>query len=136
MLFDRRLKWKTRLFAAIVVVSNALGNFFLARGMRRLSASPDSPLAFIQAIFTPWVALGITLLIVWLLSRMALLSWADLSYVLPVTSVGYVLTAVSAWLFLNEQISPARWAGVTLIMAGVAFVGRTEHSTTGGCEGL
>jgi len=57
MRFDRRLKWKTWLFAAIVVLSNALGNFFLARGMRHLAASPDSPLAFIQAIFTPWVAL-------------------------------------------------------------------------------
>jgi len=38
MLLDRRLKWKTWLFAAILVVSNALGNFFLARGMRHLAA--------------------------------------------------------------------------------------------------
>jgi len=42
---------------------------------------------------------------------MALLSWADLSYVLPVTSVGYVLAALAGRLFLSEQVSPARWAG-------------------------
>ena len=42
---------------------------------------------YIKAIFNPWVLVGIALLILWTLSRMALLSWADLSYVLPVTSV-------------------------------------------------
>lgn len=125
MRFDRRLKWKTRLFAVIVVVSNALGNFFLARGMRHLSASPNSPLAFIQAIFTPWVALGVTLLVVWLLSRMALLSWADLSYVLPVTSLGYVANAAMGHYFLDERITLQRWAGTLLIVAGTVLVGRS-----------
>ena len=125
MLFDRRLKWKTRLFAAIVVASNALGNFFLARGMRHLSTSPRSPLAFIQAIFTPWVALGITLLIVWLLSRMALLSWADLSYVLPVTSFGYVANAAMGHYFLDERVTLQRWAATLLIVAGTVLVGRS-----------
>ncbi len=128
---------KTVVMTLVVILSSVIGNFALAWGMRRVS--PDalhSPLGYITVLFDPWVALGVGMLILWLLSQMALLSWADLSYVLPVTSVGYVLTAVTAWLFLNEQISPARWAGVTLIMAGVAFVGRTEHSTTGGCEGL
>jgi uncharacterized membrane protein len=125
MLFDQRLKWKTRLFAAIVVLSNAIGNFSLARGMRALTISPESPLAFIQAIFTPWVALGVTLLILWLLSRMALLSWADLSYVLPVTSLGYVANVIMGHYFLNERITPQRWAGTLLIMAGTALVGRS-----------
>ena len=123
MRFDRRLKWKTGLFTAIVVISNALGNFSLARGMRHLSASPDSPLALLQAMFTPWVGLGITLLIVWLLSRMALLSWADLSYVLPVTSLGYVANAAMGHYFLDERITLQRWAGTLLIVAGTALVG-------------
>ena len=56
----------------------------------------DLALGYIQVLFDPWVALGVVLLIVWLLSQMTLLSWADLSYVLPVTSVGYVLTALPA----------------------------------------
>ena len=58
-------------------------------------------------LFHPWVALGVVLLILWLLSRMALLSWADLSYVLPVTSVGYVLVALIGKLLLNEPITAA-----------------------------
>jgi len=68
------------------------------------------------------VALGVLLMIVWMLSRMALLSWADLSYVLPVTAVGYVLVAILGKVLLNEQITMQRWAGIGLIVAGVALV--------------
>jgi uncharacterized membrane protein len=122
-----RLQWKTRLFAAIVILSNTFGNFFVARGMRSLAVPADSALRLIQAIFTPWVTLGIALLILWLLSRMALLSWADLSYVLPVTSLGYVANALMGHFFLGEHITPARWGGTLLIVAGTVLVGMSTH---------
>jgi uncharacterized membrane protein len=74
-------------------------------------------------LFRPTVALGVGLLIVWTLTRMALLSWADLSYVLPVTAIGYALVAIVGRVALNEQISVKRWIGIGLITAGVALVG-------------
>ena len=115
-----RLRSKTWICATVVVLANVFGNFFLKRGM---PAELPSPLAYITVLFRPWVALGVTLLVLWLLSRMTLLSWADLSYVLPVTSVGYVLVAfVGRWL-LDERITSQRWAGILLIVAGVALVG-------------
>ncbi|MGB7759322.1 MAG: hypothetical protein WBL61_05805 [Bryobacteraceae bacterium] len=115
-----RLRSKTWACAAIVVLTQVFGNFFLKRGM---PAELPSPLSYITVLFRPWVALGVSLLIVWLLSRMTLLSWADLSYVLPVTSLGYVLVAfVGRWL-LQERISGTRWSGILLIVAGVALVG-------------
>lgn len=118
---DTRILWKTRTFAIIVILSNALGNFALDRGMRgRVTASPWE---YIAAIFTPWVMLGISLLILWMLSRMALLSWADLSYVLPVTSLGYVASTLIGRFLLDEQVSPLRWAGTLLIVAGTVLVG-------------
>jgi drug/metabolite transporter (DMT)-like permease len=118
---EARLRWKTRVFAIIVILSNALGNFALALGMK--NRTTDSIGAYLAAIFSPWVILGISLLILWLLSRMALLSWADLSYVLPVTSLGYVASAIIGRFFLNEQITPQRWAGTILIVAGTMLVG-------------
>ena len=123
-----RLEWKTRLFAAIVILSNTLGNFFIARGMRGLAVPADSPLHMLLAIVTPWVALGIALLILWLLSRMVLLSWADLSYVLPVTSLGYVANALMGHFFLGEHITMARWSGTLLIVAGTVLVGMGSHT--------
>jgi drug/metabolite transporter (DMT)-like permease len=122
---------KTRLFAAIVILSNTLGNFFIARGMRGLAVPADSALHMLLAIFTPWVALGIALLILWLLSRMVLLSWADLSYVLPVTSLGYVANALMGHFFLGEHITMARWSGTLLIVAGTVLVGMGSHTQAG-----
>jgi len=114
-----RLRLKTWIFAVVVVFSNVFGNFFLKRGMPPALATP---LDYITVLFRPRVALGLLLLIVWLMLRMALLSWADLSYVVPVTAVGYVLVAVVGKVLLNEQITMTRWTGIGLIVAGVALV--------------
>jgi len=126
-----RWKWKTPLFALIVIFTNAFGNFFIARGMRTLPTL-GKPADLIVAIFTPWVGLGVALLITWLLSRMMFLSFADLSYMLPLTSLGYVLSAVLGHVFLNEQITTQRWMGTAFIMVGTMLVGsggpETHHA--------
>jgi uncharacterized membrane protein len=114
-----RLRVKSWICASVVVASNVAGNFFLKAGM---PAELATPLEYITVLFRPMVAFGVLLLILWLASRMTLLSWADLSYVLPVTSVGYVLVALSGRLLLHEQITVRRWTGITLIMTGVALV--------------
>jgi len=114
-----RLRWKTWSCAAVVIFSNVFGNFLLKSGM---PAQLNGALDYITVLFRPTVTLGVLLLILWLASRMALLSWADLSYVVPVTSIGYVLVALAGRVFLHEQITVRRWAGITLIMAGVALV--------------
>lgn len=129
-----RLRVKTWLFTVIVVLSNAFGDFFMKRGIPE-SAGLSTPLEYVAVLFHPWVAAGVVLLILWQLSRMALLSWADLSYVLPVTSIGYVIVALIGKVLLNEAISPQRWAGILLIMAGVAMVGAgTAISTVNRAE--
>jgi drug/metabolite transporter (DMT)-like permease len=114
-----RLRVKTWVCATVVVLSNVFGNFFLKKGM---PADLPTPWSYITVLFHPWVALGVVLLILWMTSRMTLLSWADLSYVLPVTAIGYVLVALLGHLLLNEQIPVKRWAGIVLIVAGVALV--------------
>ena len=122
------MRWRTGTASAVVVLSNVVGNFCLGWGVKH--AVLDSTWSFVAVLLSPWVILGIALLILWALSRMALLSWADLSYVLPVTAIGYPLTALMGRLFLNEQISAARWMGTLLIFAGFALVGFTGPKTT------
>jgi uncharacterized membrane protein len=126
-----RLDFKTKALTAFVVLTNVLGNFAMSWGMKHQPAAlADSPLVYIQTIFSPWVLVGTALLIVWLLSRMTLLSWADLSYVLPVTSIGYVLTAILGKYFFGEQITWQRWLGTGAIMIGMILVGMTRPNTT------
>jgi uncharacterized membrane protein len=122
---NSRLARKTRWFAAIVVATNVLGNFALSWGMKHGAAFDGSPLSFVLVVFNPWVLVGIGLLAGWVLSRMALLSWADLSYVIPVTSIGFVLNAIMGALFLQETISPLRWLGTFCIVGGTVLVGLT-----------
>jgi drug/metabolite transporter (DMT)-like permease len=124
---SRRIRLKTRTFAIIVILSNALGNFFLTWGLKHREGSLTfAPMGYILAILDPWVMFGVALLILWLLSRMAFLSWADLSYVLPVTALGYVVSAMMGRWFLHEQVSWQRWAGTILIVLGIGLVARTN----------
>src|SRR5437667_8786180 len=76
----------------------------------------------IFAILNPWVAAGIILLLAFFASYMSALSWADLTYVLPASSLGYVLVALAGRFAFHESISPTRWMGIALITAGVGFV--------------
>jgi uncharacterized membrane protein len=120
----------TRTVIALLVVSNVLGNVSLSRGMQGVGRIVSfSPWPYIHAFLNPMVAVGVLLLIVWLMSQLSLLSRVDLSYVLPVTSVSYVLTALMGEFLLHEQVSTTRWLGIGLICLGVSLVARTVPRT-------
>ena len=106
-----------------VILANLAGNVALDWGSKHSSA------AVLQKLLNPYVLIGIALLILWTLLKITLLSHVDLSYYLPVTSVGYALNAVAGWLFFSEAISGRRWAGIFLITAGAILAGRTQTST-------
>lgn len=111
----------TLLLTAAVVGANVVGNLALSWGMKHAPAEAGP----ILVLFEPFVALGIGLLIGWTLLRIQLLARADLSYVLPITAVGYVLNAVMGVAFLNEHVTGPRWAGTILIVAGAALTATT-----------
>lgn len=119
------MTFRRYLVLGAVTLTSSCGDTFLSRGMKSLGpVSLDHPLALIHAVFSPWVAAGIVLLIGFFASYMASLSWADLTYVLPASSLGYVIMTLLARFWLHEHVSPLRWAGVLFITAGVGFVTR------------
>ena len=109
----------------------AFGNLCLAWGTKHLPETlAADPLVYLRSMLDPAIALGIVMLILALLVRLALLSVADLSFVLPMTAVGYVLAALLGRFFLHEAVSPQRWLAVALIFSGTALVSATPQSTT------
>ena len=118
------------LLAIAAVLFNVAGNYCLSVGMKETGKLVSvSPLDYLRVLINPWVAIGVGLLFGWLISQLSLLSWADLSWVLPITSLGYALPAVLGAVLLHERVQPSRWAGISLIVAGVGVVSRTIPRT-------
>lgn len=118
------------LILALVAVCAPLGDSCLSRGMTNLPAiSLAHPFSLVAAVFTPWIAIGIALLIGFFASYLTALSWADLTYVLPATAFGNMIVELLARFWLHEAISWQRWIGVVLITIGVGFVAQGPART-------
>jgi drug/metabolite transporter (DMT)-like permease len=106
-----------------IIVFSSVGDVLLAHGMKQIGAIPISDFhRLIPAVFNPWVALGIFFLLMFFAAYSTALSWADLTYVLPATSLSYVLVAIMGALILHEHISVAHWVGILLVSGGVGIV--------------
>lgn len=114
----------------LVSICAPLGDACLSRGMSHMPPiSLAHPLTLIAAVFTPWVALGIVLLIGFFASYLTALSWADLTFVLPATAFGNMIVELLSRFWLHEQVSWKRWLGVMLITIGVGFVAQGPART-------
>ncbi len=114
----------------LVALCAPLGDTCLSRGMTSLPAiSLAHPGTLIAAVFTPWIAAGIALLIGFFASYLTALSWADITFVLPATAFGNVIVAFLSRFWLHEPISVLRWIGIALITVGVSFVAQGPSLT-------
>ena len=117
------MTFRKYLVLAGITVFAAAGDSMLSHGMKQAgNISLNHLQSVLLALLNPWVAVGVLLLLAFFASYMSALSWADLTYVLPATSLGYVLLALVAKFALHEQVSPMRWLGIALISGGVGFV--------------
>jgi len=132
----KRLRTKTYVLLALMVFFSSLGNVLLSRGMKETGEIQDfSPRAladaFVKVFKNGSIWFGISSLLIFFVSYLLVLSWADYSYVQPASAIGYAFVAVLGYFMLGEFISPTRWTGVVVICAGVALVGRTDPSPGG-----
>jgi multidrug transporter EmrE-like cation transporter len=126
---------KTFIALFVAISSQTVGDVFLTKGMKSIgevnTLNPVELIGIGVQVFTnPQVWLGIFFLSIFFGLYLVALSWADLSFVVPVTAFGYVLNAFMSWQLLGEHVSPVRWIGTLVICFGVAIVSRTEQRTT------
>jgi uncharacterized membrane protein len=126
---------KTLFVLLIAVTAQTLGDVCLTKGMKAIGEVDTTNFAELfgigaQVFANPYIWLGIFMLSVFFGLYLVALSWADLSFVVPMTAFGYVLNGVMSWQLLGERISPVRWIGTLVICLGVAVVSRTEPRTT------
>lgn len=121
----------TRVMVVILVATAlvAVGEILLSAGMKQVGREGHEGLRIVLAAGSnPLVWGGVALSAAFFGMYLLTLSWADISFVMPFTALSYLFVAIMASLWLNEQVTPARWIGTLLIVLGVVIIGLGERS--------
>lgn len=116
------------------VTASTIGDLLLARGMRKIGqirwlGLPGTIQLVRKILTTPDIAAAILFLAMFFFSWLALLSRVDLSLILPMTALTYILNAIAAKPVLGEKVSKRRWLGILIISAGVVLVTWSSKSS-------
>ena len=115
------------LLLAFFICSGTGGEIAITYGMKDVGEPerlrPKYVLRFLgRALSNGWFWTGIPLMALSFYSLLVLLSWQPVSFVIPASALSYVVGVFGAKYILREDVSSVRWAGVTLVCAGVALV--------------
>jgi drug/metabolite transporter (DMT)-like permease len=121
---------KTLVLVVIAGFLGGTGHVLLSKGMRTVGDLTEAPTGLLggmltRALSNPWTLLGVALQASFFIMYLTLLSRADVSKILPMTAFDYIVVAFLAQYLLSEPVTPGRWAGIGLIVAGVYLVSRT-----------
>lgn len=122
---------KTFLLLTSLIAFSSMGEILAAKGMKEVGRVSFRPRALIGAIWRMvrnfYLIAGVSSLALSFFSFISLLSYADLSFVLPLTSVGYITNTLGAHFFLKERVSKERWLGTLLVACGVSIVSLSDR---------
>ena len=121
---------KTLILVLMAAMLGGVGHVMLAKGMKTVGDLTEAPPGRLggmvgRVALNPWVVAGVVLQAVFFFMYLTLLSRAEVSWLLPITAFDYLFVVLLAQYLLAEAVTPVRWAGVGLIVVGVALVSRT-----------
>jgi drug/metabolite transporter (DMT)-like permease len=111
----------------LIIGAGTGGELCVTRAMKDTGEVKDfRPFALmsviLRALRVSWMWIGLALMGTAFFSLLMVLSMENVSLVVPVTALSYGAGALGGKLFLGEQVTPRRWAGVFLVCIGVALV--------------
>ena len=121
---------KTVVIVLVAVILGGTGHVLLSKAMRPVGDLTEAPADRLggmvrRALSNPWLLLGVALQASFFFIYLTLLSRADVSLVLPLTAMDYIVVGILAQYLLGETLTPIRWAGIGFIVVGVGLVSRT-----------
>ena len=119
----------------IMALAASTGDILLAAGMKQVGQVSvmrlRSLLTLIRRVLTnPLLGLGIVCMAADFFLFIALLSWVDLSLIMPLTALSYPFSILGSHYILKEKLTAGRLAGTGLIGVGVAFISLTATMQT------
>ena len=118
----KKVKMYALIFLFTAILFAAIGQILMKHGLNSVGGVSLSGL-FANGVFTNYYVLGgIFLYFLSLFAWLTALSRLDVSYMYPLVSIGYVLTALFALIFLKENITLFRWIGIFFIVVGSIFM--------------
>lgn len=79
----------------------------------------------ISVISNFYVMLGLSLYFIGAFLWLAAMSSLDISFMYPLLSLAYLVTAIFAFLYLGETITVVRWAGIAFVVVGCFLIARS-----------
>lgn len=109
------------------MLADSAGSLLLKRGMTQVgevsTLQPQELLRLArQAVINPMLGYGVLCMTIAFFMFISLLSWADLSFVLPATALTDVLNMLGTRYILKENVTSVRWISIVLISIGVALI--------------
>jgi len=115
--------------AIVSVALNALAQIALRKTMLGLGALPAMGADLLRVVlglaFNPWFLAGMACYVVSIGCWMLVLAKTEVSLAYPLLSIGYVIAAVIGFLFLAENVTPQRIAGIAVICLGIVLISRS-----------
>ena len=122
---------KTFLLLCSLVIGSSLGEILCAKGMKQVGDVTFRLRALAGSVWrmfrNPYLIAGVCCLATSFFSFISLLSYADLSFVVPLTAVAYITNTLGAHFFLKEQVSRERWLGTLLVAGGVSLISLSDR---------
>ena len=122
---------KIFIILVIAAIVESIGVAFLSGGLKEIQGVREVTVSEVLRVAKSGVTnhkiiLGVALEAAFFGALLYMLSVRDVSFVWPLTSLGFICTTLSAAIFLHEKVSPVRWAGVLLIALGAGLTSYSE----------
>ena len=110
---------------ALSALCTTVSELFLKRGaVETAHISETWGWTGLTGLASPYVWVGIVFVICSFVTWLYVLRHLPLSVAFPASQVVHVTIPVSSWIVLGEMITPIRWCGIVLVLAGLALVAR------------
>ncbi len=118
---------RSAFFVFLIVLAGTGGEMAVTAAMKQIGeVTRFTPRVIfgvvLQAMRQPWLWAGVSMMALAFFSLLALLSWENVSFAVPVTALSYAVGAFGAKFLLGERVDTSRWIGVILVCIGVGLV--------------